>query len=95
MLVHPFDAADRATHAPWIAATAERFGRIDALANCAGISGPADLETADEATLDALWAVNCKTPLHLIQLALPHLRATGAGRIVNIASLSGLRNNFV
>jgi len=91
VLVHPFDAADRATHAPWVAATAERFGRIDALVNCAGISGPADLETADEATLDALWAVNCKTPLHLIQLALPHLRATGAGRIVNIASLSGLR----
>ena len=87
----PFDAADRASHAPWVAAAAQRWGRIDALVNCAGISGPADLEDADEATLDALWAVNVKAPLHLIQLALPHLRATGAGRIVNLCSLSGLR----
>lgn len=89
--LHPFDAADRATHAPWIAAAAARWGRIDALVNCAGIVGPANLEDADEAALDALWTVNVKTPLHLIQLALPHLRASGAGRIVNIASLSGLR----
>lgn len=89
--LHPFDAADRATHAAWVATAAARWGRIDALVNCAGISGPANLDDADEATLDALWAVNAKTPLHLIQLALPHLRAGGAGRIVNVASLSGLR----
>lgn len=89
--IHPFDAADRATHAPWVAAAARRWGRIDALINCAGISGPANLDDADEATLDALWAVNVKAPLHLIQLALPYLRASGAGRIVNVASLSGLR----
>lgn len=89
--LHPFDAADRATHAAWVAAAAARWGRIDALVNCAGIVGPARLDDADEATLDALWAVNAKTPLHLIQLALPHLRAGGAGRIVNVASLSGLR----
>ncbi len=89
--LHPFDAADRTTHAAWVAAAAARWGRIDALVNCAGIVGPANLDDADEATLDALWAVNAKTPLHLIQLALPHLRAGGAGRIVNVASLSGLR----
>lgn len=88
---HPFDAADRNTHAPWVSATAQRFGHIDALVNCAGIDGPALLADASEDALDALWAINAKTPLHLIQLALPHLRATGAGRIVNVASLSGLR----
>ncbi len=91
IFLHAFDAADRATHAPWVAATAQRFGQIDALVNCAGIDGPALLADATEEALDELWAINSKTPLHLIQLALPHLRKTGAGRIVNVASLSGLR----
>lgn len=91
IFIHDFDAADRATHAPWVAATAAHFGRVDALVNCAGIDGPALLADASEDALDALWTINAKAPLHLIQLALPHLRASGAGRVVNVASLSGLR----
>ena len=86
-----FDARDRSTHGPWVEETARRFGGIDGLVNNAGIDGPAMLHDADEAALDDLWAVNAKTPLHLIQLALPHLRRSGRGRIVNIASLSGKR----
>ncbi len=35
--------------------------------------------------------VNVKAPLRLIRAALPHLRASGSGRIVNLSSLSGLR----
>ncbi len=88
---HPFDAADRASHDGWVAATEDRFGRIDGLVNAAGINPPNALCDVDEATLDALWAVNVKAPLHLIQLALPALRRSGRGRIVNIASLSGKR----
>jgi len=86
-----FDAEDRSTHIPWVEATAARFGGIDTLINCAGIDGDARLADATEAGLDRLWTVNAKTPLHLIQLALPHLRKGGRGRIVNVASLSGKR----
>lgn len=91
LFLYPFDAADRASHAPWVEATAARFGGIDALINCAGIGGPARLADASEEALDRLWAVNAKAPLHLIQLALPHLRRCGCGRIFNVASLSGKR----
>ncbi len=49
------------------------------------------LRNASEAELDRIWAVNCKAPLHMIALALPHLEASGAGRILNVSSLSGKR----
>jgi NAD(P)-dependent dehydrogenase (short-subunit alcohol dehydrogenase family) len=85
--------AERAEDAPaWVDATMDRFGRIDALVNAAGISSPrVRLNEADETALDAMWRVNVKGPLRLIRAALPHLRAAGEGRVINIASLSGKR----
>ena len=69
-----------------------RFGRIDVLVNAAGISAPRTrLDDPDETGIDAMWRVNVKGPLRLIRAALPHLRAGGEGRVVNIASLSGKR----
>lgn len=47
-------------------------------------------EGSDE-QLDELWTVNVKAPFRLIRLALPHLKATGHGRIVNIASTDAKR----
>jgi NAD(P)-dependent dehydrogenase (short-subunit alcohol dehydrogenase family) len=49
------------------------------------------LRTVNEAALDEIWAVNCKAPVNMIHCALPHLEASGSGRIVNVASLSGKR----
>lgn len=86
-----FDARDKASAAAWVEATARRFGRIDALVNNAGIALDVTLEDEDESAYDEMWDVNVKGPLRLIRLALPHLRRTGTGRIVNVASLSGKR----
>jgi NAD(P)-dependent dehydrogenase (short-subunit alcohol dehydrogenase family) len=36
-----------------------------------------------------MWAINVKAPLSMIRLALPFLRRSGAGRIVNVASIAG------
>ena len=85
--------AERAEDAPaWAEATMARFGRIDVLVNAAGISAPRTrLDDPDETGIDAMWRVNVKGPLRLIRAALPHLRAGGEGRVVNIASLSGKR----
>jgi NAD(P)-dependent dehydrogenase (short-subunit alcohol dehydrogenase family) len=91
LLCARYEAADRASHAAWVERTVERFGRIDALVNNAGTSNRFSVEAGEEAELDALWAVNAKGPLFLTRAALPHLRAAGAGRIVNVASLSGKR----
>ena len=91
LAVHPFEAEDRDTHGAWVDATMERFGRIDGLVNNAGIGSRMTIETYDEDHFDRLWAINVKAPLSLTNLALPWLRKSGRGRIVNIASLSGKR----
>jgi NAD(P)-dependent dehydrogenase (short-subunit alcohol dehydrogenase family) len=89
--VQKFDALDGGDEARWVAAARARFGRIDAVVNNAGISVPRSIIEADEADLDLLLAVNLKSPFRLVRAAWPHLVASGAGRVVTIASLSGKR----
>ncbi|MEO1102688.1 MAG: SDR family NAD(P)-dependent oxidoreductase [Pseudomonadota bacterium] len=86
-----FDADAPDTAASWVDEAAARFGAIDALINNAGILRMVDFERGDEADLDAMWSVNVKAPFRLIKAALPHLRATGHGRVINIASTDGKR----
>jgi NAD(P)-dependent dehydrogenase (short-subunit alcohol dehydrogenase family) len=38
-----------------------------------------------------MWTVNAKGPMRVIRAAWPHLVASGSGRVVNVASLSGKR----
>lgn len=86
-----FDAFEKQTAAAWVDAALARFGRIDALVNNAGLAEQVSLMDDNEEALDRLWTVNAKAPLRMTRLCLPHLEATGRGRIVNIASLSGKR----
>lgn len=91
LLVHHFDATDPATAAPWVEATVAKFGKLDVLVNNAGILRIVDFENGTEDDLDAMWAVNVKAPFRLIRAALPHLRKTGQGRVINIASTDAKR----
>jgi len=84
-----YDAEDRETHRRWVAATVERFGRLDGLVNNAGIMEEVSVEDEKDEALDRMWAVNVKAPLSMTRTALPHLRRCGAGRIINVASLAG------
>jgi NAD(P)-dependent dehydrogenase (short-subunit alcohol dehydrogenase family) len=90
-LFHRFDALEEATAAEWVAATFARFGRLDALINNAGILRALTFDDGSEAVLDEMFAVNVKAPFRLIRLALPHLRRSGHGRIINVASTDGKR----
>ncbi len=89
MLTGRYEAEDQETHRAWVAATVERFGRIDGLVNNAGIAMRVAVEEENDAALDRMWAVNVKAPLSMIRAAMPHLRQCGAGRIINVASITG------
>lgn len=91
LLCARYDAADRTSHEAWLGATLDRFGRLDGLVNNAGTSNTFSIEEGEEAELDALWAINVKGPLFLTRICLPHLKAAGNGRVINVASLSGKR----
>ncbi len=86
-----YDAQDRSANAAWVKETVARFRRLDGLVNNAGTSNTFSIEEGEEAELDALWEINVKGPLFLTRACLPHLKAAGSGRIVNVASLSGKR----
>ena len=84
-----YDAADKDSHLAWVEATIERFGRIDGLVNNAGIAVRVTVEEDRDDDLDRMWQVNVKGPLSMIRAALPHLRRSGAGRVINVASIAG------
>lgn len=63
-------------------------GRIDVLANVAGIVQFGRVDGITEAEYDRVLAVDLKGPFFLMQAALPHLRACG-GNIVNVSSVAG------
>jgi short-subunit dehydrogenase len=69
--------------------TLERFGTIDILINNAGIGlySPAWKAPLDEAHV--MFELNFFTPLAMIQLVAPHMRARRSGMVVNIGSIAG------
>lgn len=86
---HAYDAKSYDTHRRWVDGTAERFGRIDALVNNAGMVVRVQVEDENDQALDDMWAVNVKAPMSMIRLTLPHLRRSGSGRVLNVASIAG------
>ena len=67
-----------------------QFGRLDILVNNAGIQHVAKLDEFPVEKWDAILAINLSSAFHTTRLALPMMRRTGFGRIVNIASAHGL-----
>ncbi|HMK62837.1 MAG TPA: SDR family oxidoreductase [Acidimicrobiales bacterium] len=71
-----------------VAATVERFGRLDiVVANAGGPPPGRALEVDDEAVRSAVEA-NLLTSVRLVRASLPHLRARGWGRICCLTSYS-------
>ena len=88
-LAVPTDVADEAACRAFVAAAVERFGRVDALVNNAGISMWARFDEMDDLEpLRQIMAVNYFGAVSCTHAALPHLKAS-RGRIVNVASLTG------
>lgn len=85
------DVADPAGVARALATVAEKFGRLDALVNNAGIAIFKPILDITYDDWSRVLAVNLTGPFLCSQAAAPLMRDSGGGAIVNITSISGLR----
>jgi len=83
------DVGDAAAVDTLIAATIERFGRLDILINNAAVRPEQPLEQMTLSDWHAVLAVNLDGAFLTVKSALAPLRASGAGAIVNIGGVSG------
>lgn len=73
-----------------VASTVAGFGGVDILVNSAGIQHTAPIEAFSPERWDAIIAINLTSGFYTIHHALPHMRRSCWGRIINIASVHGL-----
>jgi 3-oxoacyl-[acyl-carrier protein] reductase len=85
------DVSDKAQINSVVSEIAEHFGALDILVNNAGFSHHMSVE---DDGFDENWQrhmdVLLTAHIRMVRAALPHLKASGEGRIVNIASTEGL-----
>jgi len=77
-----------------VAKVVETTGSVEILVNNAGLAGRAApiWEQSDE-DWHRVMDININGPFYLCRAVLPHMRAEGYGRIVNIASIAGKEGN--
>ena len=89
-LVVRTDVTDDESVAHAISSTISEFGGLDVLVNCAG--GYTRLATVEDMPLeewDRTVALNLRSVFITCHAAIPHLKRSKAGRIINVASISG------
>lgn len=94
VLHHAADVTRPAEVAELVAAAGQAFGAVSVLVNCVGVSGRrlGDGPVADctEEAWDHVLATNLKSVYLCCKHAIPAMRQSGGGSIVNIASVLGL-----
>jgi 2-keto-3-deoxy-L-fuconate dehydrogenase len=66
-----------------------RRGRIHILVNNAGVSHIGTVESTSEEDFDRLFRINVKGVYNCTHAAVPHMKASGGGVILNMASIAG------
>src|SRR5438045_2348173 len=83
------DLVDTAQIQSAVQQTLQRFGKIDILINNAGVIEVGPLEHLQLKDFDRAMRIHFWAPYVLQLLIVPHMRAKGGGRIVNISSIGG------
>jgi 2-deoxy-D-gluconate 3-dehydrogenase len=68
----------------------EMFGRVDIVVNNAGLAPAGAFTDQDDALWQEVFAVNVFAPVALARAAGTHFLAQGSGKVINIASTSGI-----
>ncbi|GII82285.1 beta-ketoacyl-ACP reductase [Sphaerisporangium siamense] len=87
------DVSDTASADAAVASVVDRHGRLDVLVNNAGILRDTVLWKLTDDDWERVMAVHAGGTFRMTRAVVPHLRARGYGRIVNVTSYSGLRGN--
>ena len=90
-VAQPCDVRRQADLDSIVAATVERFGRLDILVANAGVGAYGPFLDLSPEHLDEMIDVNLKGTLYAVRAALPHLVESGAADIVTVASEAGRR----
>jgi NAD(P)-dependent dehydrogenase (short-subunit alcohol dehydrogenase family) len=91
VFVSPADARMPGEMAGFVDEAAAALGGMDYLVNNVGVFRKSPLAGLTEEALDEAFDVNVKAAVMASRAAVPHMRRRGAGAIVNVASLGGLR----
>jgi len=91
VVAEPCDVRDPDQVARVVAATVERFGRLDVLVANAGVGAYGPFLELPPEHLEEMVDVNVKGTLYAVRAALPHLLESGEADIVTIASEAGRR----
>ena len=86
----PLDVTSESDWESAIAATIERYGRLDVLVNNAGISGRGMVEDTTVEDWERVMDVNAKGVFLGTRYAIPEMQKVGGGSIINISSQLGL-----
>ncbi|MFF3849296.1 SDR family oxidoreductase [Streptomyces sp. NPDC002328] len=81
------DVTDAADVRAFVSAARERYGRVDAVVNNAGVMPLSPLDALKVDEWDRMIDVNVRGVLHGIAAGLPVMRAQGGGHFVNVASV--------
>ncbi len=91
----PADLTDPTQREQLLTTTVDKFGGLDVLVNCAGVSSFGEFATSTPDILRRVMEINFFVPSELIRLAQPHLLATASQpgnfrpAVVNVASICG------
>ncbi len=72
----------------------ERYGGLHILFNNVATYGGGMVTEVEDAELDQVFAINLKSMMLASKYAVPLMKASGGGSIINIASIDGLRAGF-